>query len=78
MILTIYYWKNIKNHLLFSITSFKDYILVNIMEQEFDRLIILDAIRRDENRFFDYRKEVHKRVDDICKNYDGLIRTMRV
>lgn len=78
MILTIYYWINIKNHLLFSITSFKDYILVNIMEQEFDRLIILDAIRRDENRFFDYRKEVHKRVDDICKNYDGLIRTMRV
>jgi hypothetical protein len=41
------------------------------------RLIISDFIRRDEEKFISYKKELHKWADDICKNYDELIRIMR-
>ena len=69
--------EQIKSDLLSSIKSFKDYLLRNTTENEFGRLIISDFIRRDEEKFISYKKELHKWADDICKNYDELIRIMR-
>jgi len=69
--------EKIKDNLLSSITSFKDYILANTTENEYGRLIISDVIRRDDNRFLTYKKKIHRLADDICKYYDELMRTMR-
>lgn len=69
--------ENIKNELLSDISSFKDHIALNTIANGNGIVKVLDAIREDDKRFVTYKNKAHKLADNICINYDNLIRTMR-
>ena len=70
--------EKIKDDLLSNITSFKDLVLRYTIVDENGVESALDAVKENECEFQKYKKRVNELANNICKNYDDLISTMRI
>lgn len=70
--------EKIKDDLLSNITLFKDLVLRYTLVDENDVESVLDAVKENEDKFLNYKRRVNELANNICKNYDNLISTMRI